>query len=187
MRKLRYNVASTLDGFIASSDHTTSWIVEDASIDFTSLYAQFLTFIMGRHTYETMLSFGESNPLKSKSVVVVSRKMSPDQQLGVEVIRDDVINYVKRLKAKEAGEGNDIWVMGGGSLVGLFLKERLVDSVEVAIMPVVLGEGVKIIHLPAEGESRESKECTRWTLKLEDCEKKDSGIVMTRYGVFYEC
>ncbi|KAH7361105.1 dihydrofolate reductase-like domain-containing protein [Pyrenochaeta sp. MPI-SDFR-AT-0127] len=186
MRKLRYNVASTLDGFIASSDNTTHWIVEDLSIDFTSLYAQFSTFIMGRHTYETMLAFGESNPIKSKSVVVVSSTMSGDQQAGVTVIKDDIIEYIKALKTEEVEEGNDIWLMGGGSLAGLFLKERLLDSMEIAIMPVVLGKGVKMIHVPAGEEVRHSEEQTRWALKLEECEKKESGIVMTRYRVSYE-
>jgi dihydrofolate reductase len=51
MSRLRYNAATTLDGFIASPDGSTDWIIEDLAVDFNALYAAFDTFLMGRKTY----------------------------------------------------------------------------------------------------------------------------------------
>ncbi len=56
--RLRYNVAMSLDGFIAPPDHSTGWIVHGASIDFDGLYAEFDHFVLGRRTYELMRDQG---------------------------------------------------------------------------------------------------------------------------------
>jgi dihydrofolate reductase len=184
MRKLRYNVAATLDGYIASSDHTTSWIIEDATIDFDALYASFSTFIMGRKTYETMLSYGSQNPLSKfpkEAVVVVSRS---GEWPNATVLREGVVDFVRALKIEEGTggggkrRGKDIWFMGGAALAGMLLRERLVDSLEVAVMPVVIGEGVKMVEMQGGGGAVK--------LTLEGVEAKSSGILMTRYEVTYD-
>ncbi|KAK5659868.1 hypothetical protein OQA88_13331 [Cercophora sp. LCS_1] len=171
MSLIRYNVATTLDGFIASLDGSTSWIMEDATIDFDALYAQFSLFIMGRKTYEVMLKYG--NPLAKytkESVVVFSTTMKADEHPGVTIVSCDVVGYVR--ERKKSAE-KDIWVMGGGSLVGLLMEQRLVDVVEAAVMPVVIGEGIKMV-----GGLGSMKR-----LKLESVEKLESGILMTKYLV----
>ncbi|KAF9258397.1 riboflavin biosynthesis protein RibD C-terminal domain-containing protein, partial [Marasmius fiardii PR-910] len=153
MPSLRYNIAATLDGYIASADHTTQWITEDPTIDFPALYAQFSTFVMGRKTYETMLAFGDQNPLKGyprENVVVVSRTLVDE---NVTVVRNDVVGYVKALKENRVTK--DIWLMGGAGLAGLLMREGLVNVVEVAVMPVVIGEGIKMLDF--EGDSRDGK------------------------------
>ncbi|KAK7178464.1 hypothetical protein PSPO01_15483 [Paraphaeosphaeria sporulosa] len=176
MRQLRYNIAITLDGYIASLNHSTSWIIEDSSIDFTTLYSEFSTFIMGRKTYETMLCFGDQNPLKDypkEAIVVVSQTMECP---GVTVIREGVMEYVRALKSEEGGKGRDIWFMGGAKLAGEFMEEGLVDALEVAVMPVVIGEGVKMMEFVGGGQIG---------LRLESAESKESGIIMARYAVAF--
>ncbi|KAK1753627.1 dihydrofolate reductase-like domain-containing protein [Echria macrotheca] len=113
MPLLRYNVATTLDGFIASSDGSTSWIIEDPTIDFDVLYAQFSLFIMGRKTYEVMLSYGR-NPLAKypkEAVVVVSTTMKPDEHPGITIVSEGVVEFVREHKREVE---KDIWIMGGG-------------------------------------------------------------------------
>ncbi|KAL5371219.1 hypothetical protein DPSP01_014415 [Paraphaeosphaeria sporulosa] len=177
MRQLRYNIAITLDGYIASLNHSTSWIIEDSSIDFTTLYSEFSTFIMGRKTYETMLCFGDLNPLKDyprEAIVVPSQTMEcPD----VTVIRERVMKYVRALKSEEGGKGRDIWFMGGAKLAGVLMEEDLVDALEVAVMPVVIGEGVKMMEFVGGGQIR---------LRLASVESKERGIIMTRYAVAFK-
>lgn len=184
MGRLRYNVAATLDGFIASRDHSTDWIVDDSTIDFTSLYAEFSSFVMGRKTYETMLTFGDQNPLQGRpreTVVVVSRQPETAEKYpDVTVVSEDVVDYVKKLKTQ--GEGKDVWFMGGAGLAGLMLEEGVMDGVEVAIMPVVIGEGVKMIDSSGVQSSSTKR---AWKLKLVSVEKKETGIVMTKYEVVY--
>jgi len=56
MRRLRYNVAMSLDGFIAGSKEEYDWIVDDRSIDFEALFGEFDTLVMGRKTFEVLRS-----------------------------------------------------------------------------------------------------------------------------------
>jgi dihydrofolate reductase len=172
MRTIRYNFATTLDGFIASQDHSTHWIVEDPTIDFDALYAEFSTFIMGRKTYEVLLKYG--NPLAGRpkaAVVVVSGTMKPDEHPGVTIEGGDVVSCVRRLSE---GEGKDIWVMGGGRLVGVLIEAGLVDMIEAAVMPVVIGKGVSMVSGLEMGEGGVK-------LQLESVKHLEgSGILMTR-------
>jgi dihydrofolate reductase len=174
MPQLRYNVATSLDGYIASPDGSTKWIVEDSSIDFDALYTEFDFFVMGRKTYEIMQSFGgPENPLAKRpkeGVVVASRTMKQRDFPGITVIQENVIDYIRCLKS---GDGRDIWLMGGGKLAAQCLEVDLVDTIEAAVMPVVLGDGIKMI----EDVGNNIRLCLLESKSLE------SGILMTRYAV----
>ncbi|KAK0618823.1 deaminase-reductase domain-containing protein [Immersiella caudata] len=176
MRLVRYNAATTLDGFIASLDGSTNWIVEDSTIDFDALYAEFETFVMGRKTYEVLLKFG--NPLAGRpkdAVIVISRTMKPIEHPDITIEDGDAVDLVRRLRG---GNGKDIWAMGGGQLVGPLLQAGLVDMIEVAVMPVVIGEGVPMVSSLGKHVEAGLK------LKLESVKHlEESGILMTRYRV----
>jgi dihydrofolate reductase len=103
MRRLRYNCAATLDGFIADPDGGYGWIVEDASIDFDALYAQFDSFVMGRKTWEVMQALGEANPLRGRRVIVASRTLDAAAHPDLTVVADDIAGHVAALKAEPAG------------------------------------------------------------------------------------
>lgn len=142
MRRLRYNVAASLDGFIAGPNGEYDWIVADPTIDFAALFAEFDTFVMGRRTYEAILAQGAQSPLAGRRVVVVSRTLRPGDHRGVTIVRDDVAGAVAALKAEA---GKDIWLFGGGALFRTLLDAGLVDAVEVALMPVLLSRGVPLL------------------------------------------
>lgn len=170
MRRVRYNCAATLDGFIADADGGYDWIVDDASIDFGALFAEFDTFVMGRKTYEVMQAQGEANPLRGKRVVVASRTLVAADHPGVTLVRDDIAAHVAALKAEPAGR--DIWLFGGGELAGQLLEAGLVDRVEVALMPVLLRSGIPL--LPPGPRQR---------LSLASATSLASGIQMLVYDV----
>jgi len=176
MRLVRYNAATTLDGFIASLDGSTHWIVEDPTIDFDALYAEFELFVMGRKTYEVLVKFG--NPLAGRpkdAVIVVSRTMKPMEHPDITIETGDVVSRVREL---QEGNGKDIWVMGGGQLVGPLLEAGLVNTIEAAIMPVVIGVGVPMVS--SLGKDLEGG----FNLKLESVKHLEGGgILMTRYSV----
>ena len=67
MRKVRYSVAATLDGFIADADGGYDWIIMDDSIDFAAMFAEFDTFVMGRKTWESI-----RRPLPHRRNIVIS-------------------------------------------------------------------------------------------------------------------
>ncbi|KAG7406307.1 hypothetical protein ACKAV7_014223 [Fusarium commune] len=173
MPRLRYNVAASLDGYIASPDGSTTWIIEDPTIDFPALYAEFDYFIMGRKTYQVMQSFGADNPLSKRpkeSVIVASRTMNQDHFPDVTVIQENVLDYIRRLKTNEA---KDIWLMGGGQLAAQCLEAHLVDTIEIAIMPTLLGTGINLI----------SSILQNIKLHLLNSTRLGSGILMTQYKV----
>ncbi|KAH7147444.1 dihydrofolate reductase-like domain-containing protein [Fusarium sp. MPI-SDFR-AT-0072] len=173
MPRLRYNVAASLDGYIASPDGSTTWIIEDPTIDFPALYAEFDYFIMGRKTYQVMQSFGADNPLSKRpkeSVIVASRTMNQDHFPDVTVIQENVLDYIRRLKTNEA---KDIWLMGGGQLAAQCLEAHLVDTIEIAIMPTLLGTGINLI----------SSILQNIKLHLLNSTSLGSGILMTQYKV----
>ena len=142
MRRLRYNVAASLDGFIAGPAGEYDWIPHDETIDFAALLAEFDTFVMGRRTWEAMRAQGDASPLAGRRVVVVSRTLAPADAPGATVVAEDVEGAVARLKAES---GKDVWLFGGGGLFRTLLDAGLVDSVEVAVVPVLLGEGVPLV------------------------------------------
>ncbi|HEY0955151.1 MAG TPA: dihydrofolate reductase family protein [Roseateles sp.] len=168
MRRLRYNVACSLDGFIADPDGGYDWIVDDKSIDFDALYAQFDTFVMGRKTWEVMQAMGETNPLVGRRVVVASRTLAEGG--GVTVVREGIEAAVAALKAEPSGR--DIWLFGGGELAAALFAAGLVDRVETAVMPVLLSRGIPL--LPAGGARR---------LSLVSAQSLASGIQMLAYDV----
>lgn len=141
-RRLRYQVAASLDGFIAGPKGEYDWIVMDPSIDFDALYKEFDTVVMGRKTYTMMTAHGGTGAMPGVEVVVFSRTLKPMQAEGVRITRDDAAGVVKALKKKA---GRDIWLFGGGELFRSLLDAGLVDTVEVAVMPVMLGSGIPLL------------------------------------------
>ena len=145
-RRVRYQVASSLDGFIAAEDGSYDWIPMDPAIDFGALFAQFDTLLMGRKTYETMLAYeGGVNDqgVYGKETVVFSRTLEQAAHPSVTIERGDIAAVVARLRA-ESGR-KDIWIFGGGDLFRQCIDLGLVDSVEVAVVPVMLGSGIPLL------------------------------------------
>ncbi|RYP19332.1 hypothetical protein DL765_003414 [Monosporascus sp. GIB2] len=184
MGRIRYNVAASLDGYIASPDGSTDWIVEDPTIDFAELFAQFDSFIMGRKTWETLLGFGDKNPLRDLPGVEISVASTtldgslPENRI-LTLLRNEgeILQWVRSRKKQDSGK--DMWVYGGGAMCEILLRAGLVETVEVAIMPVLIGTGIKLIEA-RDGQS------PNWRLSLQEAKPLKSGIVMSRYLVLYD-
>ncbi len=169
MRRLRYGVAMSLDGFIAGPNGEYDWIVPDPDVNFEAIHAQFDTLLMGRKTYEIARIRCNSMEGSGQRWIVVSATLRPDEHDGITILSAGVAEAVAAMKAQP---GKDIWLMGGGVLFRSLLDAGLVDSVEVVVMPVLLGSGVPLLP---EGRRR--------TLCLEESKALPRGILMLNYSV----
>jgi dihydrofolate reductase len=136
-----------LDGFIAGPSGEYDWIIMDPEIDFKALYRQFDAMVMGRRTYDMMKGAGGGDSsTEGMQVYVLSRTLRQKDHPGVRIV-DDPEKLMAELRSQP---GKDVWLFGGGSLFRSFAELGLVDTVEVAVIPVLLGEGVPLMPAPAK-------------------------------------
>ena len=169
-RSIRFGVAMSLDGYIAGPKGEADWIVMDPEIDFGAMFARFDTLVMGRGTFEAMRAMGGGPGMPGVDVIVISRSMSPGDYPGV-TVAPDVGAVIADLKQRS---GKDIWLFGGGQLFRSCLELGLVDALDVAVIPVLLGGGIPLLPAPAP----------RTSLKLTNRRVYEkSGIVALEYDV----
>lgn len=108
------------------------------------MYAGFSALVMGRRSYDVYVATGGGvgPPLP---VYVYSRTLAEGEHNGVTVARDPV-GHVRALKA--ASGGKPLWLWGGGELFRTMAAADLVDGVDVAIIPVLLGGGLPLLPTP---------------------------------------
>jgi len=145
MRQIRYSVAMSLDGYIAGPKGESDWILMDPDIDFRALFSRYDTVLMGRRSYEATRGHG-GGAMPGMKAYVFSRTLRQADCPGV-TVSDDPRKTLVPLRAKP---GKDIWLFGGGSLFGSLLELRMVDRVEVAIIPVILGDGLPLLIHPGK-------------------------------------
>src|SRR6516164_9255511 len=148
MRRVRYQVASSLDGFIAGPKGEADWIIMDPDIDFRALFAQFDTALIGRRTFEGMArGKKKAGAMPGMKTFVFSRTLRQRDYPKVTIVAD---NAEETLTALREEPGKDIWLFGGGLLFRSLLGAKLVDTVEVAVVPVLLGGGIPLFPPPAK-------------------------------------
>jgi dihydrofolate reductase len=144
MRQLRYSVAASLDGYIAGPQGEFDWIPMDPDIDFAALYASFSGLVMGRRSYEVFVATGGAPDLELPTWVC-SRTLPEGRREGVTFVRD----AAAQVRALKEEEGKPLWLWGGGELFRELARAGLVDGVDVAILPIVLGGGIPLVPAPA--------------------------------------
>jgi dihydrofolate reductase len=146
IRRVRYGVAMSLDGFIAGPNGEADWIIMDPEIDFRAIYSRFDTMLMGRRTFEVVKRAGGGGSTPGMQVFVFSRTLRQEDHPGVTIV-DNPGELMAELRSKP---GKDMWLFGGGSLFRSLAELGLVDTVEVAVIPVLLGEGAPLLPSPAK-------------------------------------
>jgi dihydrofolate reductase len=170
MSNIRYSVAMSLDGYIAGPNGEADWIVIDPEFNFTELWAQFDTLLMGRRTYEAAIArLGEAS-MQGKKAFVVSRTLRQADYPKITILPALSREIIQTIRSQSE---KDIWLMGGGELFHVLLDMGEVDTVEVSIVPVLLGGGIPL--LPPSPH--------RTSLKLASHRVYRSGLVFLTYDV----
>ena len=148
--KTQYYTASSLDGFIATDDHSLEWLFPLGDVNDTS-YPSFIRGVgalaMGASTYEWLLrhvvkpngSGSASWPYSQPAGVFSHRQLPPVPSADIRFVRDDV-RPVHEAMVGAAG-GKNVWLVGGGELVGQFFDAGLLDEIIVQVGSVTLGSG----------------------------------------------
>ena len=151
--RTQYYTAASLDGFIATTDDSLEWLFPLGDINETS-YPQFIKDVgalaMGSATYEWMLrhvvkpgSTSAEWPYKQPVWVFSSRVLPGVQGADVRFVKGDVRPVHDQMRA--AANGRNIWLVGGGDLVGQFYDAGLLDEIIVQVGSVTLGAGKQLL------------------------------------------
>lgn len=169
MRRVRYQVAMSLDGYIAGLNGEADWIIMDPDIDFAALFRQFDIALIGRKTFEFMARAGRIE-MPGMKMFVFSRTLRQEDYPQVSIVAENATEMVANLRRKS---GKDIWLFGGGVLFAGLAAAGLVDTVEVAVIPVILGGGIPLAPSPAKSMN----------LKLTGHKIYKTGIVSLEYSL----
>lgn len=170
-RKLALYIAATLDGYIAGENDDLGFLssVERPGEDYG--YHDFMktvdTVIMGRKTYDKVLSFGIEFPHKDRRCYVLSKTKTGSDE-NVEYWNKDISELINHIRQSE---GLNIFCDGGAEVVFELMKRDLIDQYIVSIIPMMLGKGVSLFK-PGRAQMN---------LSLVDCKSYPSGLVQLWY------
>lgn len=171
MGRIRFDTATTIDGYIADAHDSLSWLFavpgsDDAERDIAT--PESVVDVMGSTTYEWMLREMDfiAHPEKwteffaTKTVFVfTSRELPTPVGADVRFLRGSVADNLSAIR-DAAGDG-DIWVVGGGDLAGQFLDADALDELAVSIAPVTLGTGAPLFPRRLESDRLHLTEAQR--------------------------
>ncbi len=172
MTRTVYYVAATLDGFIATADHSLDWLLSRESeaggpMGYEEFIAGIGAIAMGATTYRWVRDHDPGWMPERPTWVFTHRDQEPLPGADLRFTAEDPARVHAAMVAA-AGE-RDVWLVGGGELVGQFADRGLLDEVVVSIAPVTLGSGAPLLPRHVELEVRD---CTR-----------NGEFVAVRYGV----
>jgi len=164
-------IAMSLDGFIAKPDGDIRFLsaVEQENEDYG--YAKFLetvdTIILGRKTYDKILSMGSDWPYGDRNVFVLTRNPHPATD-KITFYSGSLPELISSVKSKD---GKNIYCDGGAETIHQLLQEDLIDELTVSVIPILLGEGIRLFN----GNYPEKK------LRLVHCNSFEKGLVQLHY------
>ncbi len=174
-RRVVLYIASSFDGYISGPNGELDWLPTGEGeggedYGYNEFYDSIDTVLMGRTTYEQVLSFDVPYPYAGKTSYVFTRSPVVENDQHATFVSEDISAFTERI---QKSPGKDIWLNGGGKLVTAFMDAGLIDEVILTIIPIVLGDGIPLLD-------RLNK---RVGLKLIEANSYDNGFVQLHYEV----
>lgn len=167
MARTVFYTATTLDGFIATDDHSLDWLMTrepgtDGPLDYAAFIKGVGALCMGANTYEWVFRYSHdaagaaTEPWTYDQPCWVFSHHERSAWPGADLRTTAAPVPEVHAEMVAAADGRDIWVVGGGDLAGQFLDHGLLDEVIVNIAPVTLGSGKPLLPRRAELRCLES-------------------------------
>ena len=145
-RKIIVNIATSADGYVARPDGNLDWLTErpapkgfyglpefERSVD---------AKILGRKTFDRSLELGARFGDRVVHYVFSRRQPPASAPPGVNFVNDSIGAFAERLRAQP---GKNVWMMGGGDIIGSFLDEGAIDQFIITVVPTFIGEGIPLL------------------------------------------
>ena len=136
----------SLDGYIATNDDDLSWlsIVEKEGLDYGygAMMERTDAYIVGKKTYDVILGLtgGDFPQAKMFDCYVITRQEIESKE-GITFYNGDINSLISKLKSEK---GKDIYCDGGSHIVKLLMEEDLIDEYIISIIPISLGDGIRL-------------------------------------------
>jgi dihydrofolate reductase len=173
-RKIIVNIATSADGYVARGDGSLDWLTErpapkgfyglpefERSID---------AKILGRKTFDLSLQMGARFGGGTMHYVFSRRPPPASVPGGVQFVTESISAFAERLRTQT---GKNIWMMGGGEIIGSFLDEDAIDEFIITVVPTFVGEGIPLLA-PRHREVE---------LRLLGVQQFSNGVVQLHYEV----
>jgi dihydrofolate reductase len=175
-RKIVVYIATSADGYIARPDGNVDWLNRPntaGDYGMSDFFKTVDTVLWGRRTFDEAMgrTKGKGGFSKSMKTYVFTHNPPSDSDYKyVQFVNEPISEFGSRLRATP---GKNIWMMGGGGIIGSFLDAGELDEFIIHVMPVFIGEGIPLIqprHLQTE-------------LKLLSSKSYEDGVVRLHYEV----
>lgn len=172
-------IATSFDGFIAKIDGGIEWLnnpkyseSQIKGISFEKFMSNVDALVMGRNTYEKVLTFGFW-PYEKEVIVLTTKKLDIPKDLKDKVRIENL--EPKDLINKLSQEGKKNLYIDGGKTIQSFIDNKLIDEMIITQIPILLGKGIRLFD---ESDNE-------YHLDLIDSQKSDNGFVQSRYKIIY--
>jgi dihydrofolate reductase len=173
-RKIIVNIATSADGYVARADGDLDWLTRRrAPMGFYGLpkFSRSVDAkILGRKTFDMSVKMGARFSTHDVHYVFSRRPPPASVPAGVRFVTESISAFAERLR-KEAGK--NIWMMGGGEIIGSFLDEDAIDEFIITVVPTFIGEGIPLMA-PRHREV---------PLRLISLQRFPDGVVQLHYDV----
>jgi len=165
-------VATSLDGYIARNDGSTDWLPESGAgymdYGYDDFYETIDALLMEAGTCEKIDGFG-SWPHNEKGTLILASKDFASEQRDMVFVKSGIQDLISAVNDKGYKR---VWLVGGGRLVSSFVESGFIDELVIAIIPFILGSGIRVYeHFPETD------------LQLFNCVQYPCGAVVLSYKI----